>query len=205
MILSAPHLSQRAIVLGAIVGFHVLLAYLLATGLGASVIQVITPPLIMQPYEEPTERVDPPPPPPVDFDRVPIEVPPPVTAINEATDDGNRISAVIDTGPPKVDPVPIAPRVEPIHLVGKHSLPNTEDFYPPVARRLGIEGATNVQVCVDERGRMVNKPTVLQSSGDARLDQGALQVAQAGKYARSARGETFVPNCYAFRIIFTMK
>ena len=103
---------------------------------------------------------------------------------------------------------PVAPPIakpDPIRLVGKNVLPNTEDYYPPTARREGAEGAANVQVCVDERGKRQGEPTVTQSSGDARLDKGAVALARDGKYARSMRGDAYVPNCFGFRIIFTMQ
>jgi hypothetical protein len=45
---------------------------------------------------------------------------------------------------------------------------------------------------------------VTQSSGDARLDKGAIGVARDGRYARAMRGDAYVPNCYGFRIIFAI-
>ena len=200
----SPALSQRAVMFLGIVAFHVVLIYLFASGLAATAIQLVIPQTEVSFIKDPP-RIDEPPPridatltPPPELDIGPVpDVP------NNGDDGGDtaitRTAVAFD--PPAV-PKGVE-RVEPIHLVGKNQLPNTEDYYPPSVRRDGIQGATEVTVCVDERGKRTGEPTVIRSSGDARLDKGALAVARDGKYARSARGETFVPNCYGFRIIFT--
>lgn len=197
-----PVLSQRAIVFAGIVGFHVVLVYFLATGLATQTIQVILQPLegtiLPEKIVEPTR---PPPPPTTITDRAIVDFGPDPDFDINIPDGGTAI-----TRPPVADPPTVIieppPRIDPIHLVGKHRLPNTEDFYPPHLIRLGVEGATNIRICVDESGRRQGDPTVIESSGDARLDEAALTVGRAGRYARSARGETYVPNCYAFRIVF---
>jgi TonB family protein len=202
----SPALSQRALTFGAIVAFHVVLIYLFASGLGAATLQVVTTTLIGTVIDPPPAPPEPPPPAPqpdLESARVDINLgPPPDVRINIPSDDsGAALSGVLT---PDLPPVIEAPpsRVEPIHLVGHHQLPNTQDYYPAPLIRDGIEGATNIQVCVDERGRRQGDPTVTQTSGNARLDRAALDVARDGRYARSARGETFVPNCYGFRIVF---
>jgi protein TonB len=200
----SPALSQRAIVLGVIVAFHVLLVYALAVGLTRTVFDWIPPPLELTPVppiDEPTVPVEPPPP---NLEHVrPIDVPEPVVAINNPPD-GDQIVARTEPDPPRVLPPPVTPRVEPMRLVGRHQLPNTEDYYPAPERRAEAEGAANVQVCVDERGKRQGEPTVTQSSGNARFDEAALDVVRDGRYARAMRGDTFVPNCYGFRVIFKM-
>jgi periplasmic protein TonB len=201
----SPALSQRAIVLAAIIAFHVLLLIALSNGLARTTLQRVLEPIDATVIDKPTRTEEPPPaPPPPEF-TPPRQIdlgPPPDVYIAEA-----EVGPTI-TAPVTPDPVPIAPpqpRVEPIRLVGRNVLPNTEDYYPPTERRNGVEGATNVEVCVNERGKRVGDPRVTQSSGNARFDKAALDVARAGRYARAARGEAFVPNCYGFRIIFTMK
>jgi TonB family protein len=89
--------------------------------------------------------------------------------------------------------------------MGKHQLPDTEDYYPPDLRRQGIQGATNVRVCVDERGVRQGEPTIEKSSGNDRLDLGAVNIARHGRYARSVQGVMPVGNCYRFKIIFVIK
>jgi periplasmic protein TonB len=200
----SPALSQRAIVLGVIVAFHVLLVYALATGLARTVIEVIVPPIELTPIppvDKPKVPVQPPP--PNLRQPQPIEFPKPDVPINVPPDDPDLVARV-ETDPRPVFQPPVTPRVEPTRLVGRHQLPNTEDYYPAPERRAEAEGAANVQVCVDERGKRQGEPTVTQSSGNARFDEAALEVVRDGRYARAMRGDTFVANCYGFRVIFKM-
>lgn len=85
--------------------------------------------------------------------------------------------------------------------------PDTEDFYPPSARRLGEAGATVVSVCVDPRGRLTSVPAIIESSGIGQIDQGALRLARAGSghYRPTTENGQPVSACYAFRIRFQLE
>ena len=85
--------------------------------------------------------------------------------------------------------------------------PNTADYYPDAARRLGEKGSATVQVCVDGTGRLMSNPTLAQSSGSARLDEGALRLARAGSghYRATTEDGKPVTACYPFRIRFELK
>jgi TonB family protein len=87
-------------------------------------------------------------------------------------------------------------------MLGRNVLPDSEDYYPPERRRLGIEGAALVRVCVDARGTRSGEPLIEESSQDAQLDAAALNVARHGRYVRSEQGGVAVPNCYRFHIVF---
>jgi protein TonB len=189
----------------AIVGLHVVLVYLFASGLAIKTVKLVFEPAQVEFIPEQRQIDEAPPPPPVDFVPVRPDVgPPPDIELNVPSDAGTAITPPpIGEPPPRV--VDTAPRVEPIHLVGKNQLPNTEDYYPPSAIRENVQGAASINVCVDERGKRTGEPTLIASSGDSRLDKAAIAVGRDGKYARSARGATFVPNCYGFKIIFTTK
>ena len=84
--------------------------------------------------------------------------------------------------------------------------PNTDDFYPPQARRLDEQGVGTVQVCVDANGRLTADPTMLQGTGSARLDDGALKLARAGSghYRATTENGRPVSSCYAFRVRFQL-
>jgi TonB family protein len=200
----SPALSQRAVMFAGIVAFHVVLVYLFASGLAVKTIKVVFEPpqvefidKIEKPVERPVEQVP-------RFEKPYIDLgPPPDFPVNLETDSGTALTAQPTIADPPVVP-PVAPPVEPIRLVGRHQLPNTDDFYPAQARRDSIEGATSIQVCVDEQGKRVGDPKILQSSGNAFLDKGALEVGRHGKYARSTRGGAPIANCYGFRIIFNL-
>ena len=87
-------------------------------------------------------------------------------------------------------------------MLGANQLPNSEEFYPPDMRRLNVQGATNLRVCVDAQGARVGEPTIEQSSGFPSLDLGAVNLAKHGRFARSMLGDTPVGNCFRFRIAF---
>jgi TonB family protein len=84
--------------------------------------------------------------------------------------------------------------------------PDTADFYPPVARRLNEAGISVVRVCVDPDGRLTANPTIFQSSGSVRIDEGALSLARAGSghYRPTTENGRPVSACYAFRIRFQL-
>jgi TonB family protein len=199
----SPGLSQRAVLFGAIVGLHAVLVYLFASGLAIKTVKLVFEPADVSFIEEVRQPATPPPPPPVDLVQTRVDVgPPPDIVLNLPSDPGTALTPpqTISDPPPRVIDPPA--RVEPIRLVGKNQLPNTEDYYPPSAIRENVQGAASISVCVDDRGKRTGDPTLIDSSGDARLDKAALAVGRDGRYARSARGATFVPNCYAFKIIF---
>lgn len=85
--------------------------------------------------------------------------------------------------------------------------PNPDDFYPSVPRGLGQEGNVIVQVCVDTKGRLTNEPTALQSSGNGRLDAGALALARAGSghYRATTEDGRPVDACYPYRVVFKLR
>ena len=58
--------------------------------------------------------------------------------------------------------------------------PSTDEFYPDASIRLEEKGLVTVQVCVDGKGRLTSEPTIVQSTGSTRLEEGALRLAKAG-------------------------
>jgi len=85
--------------------------------------------------------------------------------------------------------------------------PDTADYFPEASRRLGEMGSATVQVCVDGNGRLTASPTIAQSSGSARLDEGALRLARAGSghYRPTTEDGKPVSACYPFRIRFKLE
>ncbi|MGB6487141.1 MAG: TonB family protein [Steroidobacteraceae bacterium] len=85
--------------------------------------------------------------------------------------------------------------------------PDTEDYYPPGARRLGETGTSVVSVCVDPRGKLIAAPTLATSSGIGQIDEGALRLAKAGSghYRPTTEDGRAVSSCYAFRITFRLE
>jgi hypothetical protein len=198
-------LSGRALAIAGILALHVLAAYLLVTGLVQTVIHDKGKSLSVIFITEPAPpRAPPTPVTKVDFTttRVPRERlplprlpdPEPEVPAPPAADSANAPTAAV---------APAAP--DAIRILGKNQMPDTQEYYPPALIREGIGGAAYVRVCVDEKGLRRGEPTIEQSSGNAQLDLGALNVARHGRYARAVQGSTPVPYCYRFHIAFRFR
>ena len=199
-------LSRRAFIVGSILVIHTFIVYALATGLGSALITVAPPAIVGNVLFDPRTPVQKPPLPPVDFKR------PEISRVTREVDVGEptleETTVAVDNKPLPVIPDLVTPPPHvppPLRMVGQNSLPNTEDFYPPDLRRQGIEGAANVRVCVDAKGVRQGEPFVELSSGNPRLDEGALKIARAGRYARAMQGDVPVATCHRFHIGFHMK
>jgi TonB family protein len=199
--------SQRTVVFATIAGLHVAAIALIVSGFGRVIMQKAFDPIIG--IDIPVvERTDPPPAPPADpqFQRPELDLgPAPDLPFDMPSDDGGTAltGPVADT--PRVAPVAPQPVALPVRVVGKHRLPNTDDYYPASEIRAGVEGTSTVGVCVDANGKRSSDPKVVQSSGSARLDEGAMHVLRDGRYARAMQGDEYVSNCYQFRISFKLK
>jgi TonB family protein len=194
---------ERALAFATIAGLHALVIGLILSGFGRTAVTVLIGDLQAQIIDPPKTTEHPLPPPQPTFQRVKVDVPKPYFKVDDPPP-ANAISGEV-AEPPLPVPQVASPAPEPIRLVGRHRLPNTDDYYPAAKIRDGIEGASVVKVCVDANGRRTGDPTVQQSSGDAGLDLGAQHVARDGRYARAMQGDQYVPNCYAFRIIFQVR
>jgi TonB family protein len=199
-------LSRRAVALGGIAGLHLLVISLIASGLGNRLVELVADPIkVTAIAAQPIVRDAPPPPANPTLRRPETDLGPKPDMVIEGDPGPGALTAVPQQppAPSQVDPRPgPAP---PIRLIGRNQLPNTSDFYPPALIRQGVEGAAVVRVCVDEKGSRRGEPAVEQSSGNARLDAGAIGVARAGQYARAMQGDTPVPVCHRIRIGFNLK
>jgi protein TonB len=199
-------LPRRALAVSAIIVLHVLVAYLLATGLIHTIEVGDSAPT---PARVNIERAPPTPAPVVrakaelaapKIDSPPLPPPPVMLTPESPPDTGTLVGGESPAGE-----LAGPPAAEAILIQGKNVLPATVDYYPPAKRREGIEGASYVRVCVDAQGIRQGEPLLERSSGDAELDTGALNIARHGRYARSLRGVLPVPNCYHFRIAFKIQ
>jgi periplasmic protein TonB len=203
--------TRRSVVFSAIVGLHILIAWALATGLARRAIELVAPPIKTEIIEEVQKHDEPPPPPPPQLERPPVEVPPadvdiqlPVepqsTAIADVTD------KPVSTAPPP-PPAPPPPRPVNRREGGPGTgFPSTEDYYPPASKRFNEEGSVTVHVCIGPNGKLTEDPTVAQTSGSARLDEGAIKLAKAGSghYQPTTEDGQPVNACVPFRIKFAL-
>lgn len=196
--------SRRTVAMVAIVCLHVAVFYAYLTGLAQG---IITPPaerihVIMTPR---ISKPQPPPPPrltpsidPLPTSLVPLDLPLVPTVITVP-----RLPRpnVVSVRPP------VARSVARVTGGPGAGFPDTEDYYPPAARRLGEVGNTVVSVCVDPRGRLTAAPNLVDSSGIRRIDEGALRLATAGSghYRPTTENGRAVSSCYAFRVRFQLE
>src|SRR5438045_9711777 len=100
--------TRRGAVLGVSLGVHLFLAWALATGLARRVMEVIAPPIQTDIVEEKKLEKEPPPPPPPEFEKPPVEVPPPDVQIDMPVEapQTTAITAVAATPHPPAPPRP---------------------------------------------------------------------------------------------------
>jgi protein TonB len=198
-------ISRRAIVLVVIILLHVLLAYGLATGLARRAMEIIAPPIQTTIVEEVQQHDLPPPPPPPEFERPPVEVPPPDINIDIPAEP-TQSTAITDVTDKHVAAPPpaahVATRTAP--STGKN-FPNSADYYPPASMRLGEEGSAALHVCVGPNGKTSEEPTVIKTSGSSRLDEGAVRLAKAGHYNPGTEDGKPINACFNVSIKFQLK
>jgi TonB family protein len=207
----APHdsnfLSRRMAIFLAIVGLHAILIYGFASGFAVRIIKGRPPATgvmidVIKPVPLPPPAI-----PTVEKKAFALKAdlsktldPPPINIVSTSED----TVMVLTEPPPHSDPPPTVAR----HVGGPGAgFPDTDEYYPSSARRAGENGAATVQVCVGESGRLISSPTITQSSGNARLDDGALKLAKAGSghYRATTEDGRPVNDCYSFRIRFELK
>jgi len=210
-------LSRRSIALMVVVCLHVGVFYALMSGLAYNITKVIPAVMQTQIIDEPHPRdVLPPLPPPsltvpsvksenlfLPLHSIPIQEPPDKADVALPPSQTEPLSSANGemSSPPTT------------HVVSRvqggpgQGFPNPDEYYPMVARHLQEEGVATVRVCVDPRGRLTSDPTTVESTGSARLDAGALQLARAGSghYRSSLEDGKAVNSCYSFRVRFQLK
>ena len=200
-----PSLSRRTTVVLLIVGLHVLVICLLATGIVVPKALQATPTRIaVSVLPRPAPPIPPAPlAPTLAHPRIVIPTP-------EAPEAPTEPTVTLRDGVTQAQPVRPADPPMPVNRVPGGpgaGFPNTDDFYPEASRRLGEKGMATINVCVDGTGRLIGKPTIGRSSGIARLDEGAMKLANAGSghYRATTEDGRPVSACYSFRVRFELR
>jgi protein TonB len=173
--------SKRMAAFVLVVIIHVLFVYVLASGLGKKVVEVVLGPVETRLIEELPDEDEEPPPPPPEIETPPPYVPPPEIAIDIPMDSGptTAISNVTSERPVAAPPPVAAPK--PVERNVVKTPPSTQGRgakitqpeYPPAARRAGEEGTVQLQVLVLSSGR-AGEVKVARSSGFPKLDEAAI-------------------------------
>jgi TonB family protein len=205
------YFSLRSATLFLIAGLHAVLFFGLITSLSHTHSAQVPPDLLNRDVPSvPPERT------PVvassNLSHWTINVPKPVVESPPRLDIDNDVTTDVSADPRDVI-VPTVSSDTPKH-VGQRlaggpgaGFPETADFYPSPSIRLGEEGLTTVQVCVDTRGRLTSEPTTVKGSGTSRLDDAALKLARAGSghYRAATEDGQPVNSCYSFAVRFQLR
>ena len=194
--------TRRTAVLATIIALHVFILWALATGLARKAIEVLAPPIQTDIVQEEKTKAEPPPPPPPELKREVVEIPPPDIniAMPEAAPATTAITAAVATKPTVAPP----PRPVVAGTPPKAKFGPTESYYPDASRRLGEEGTATVHVCIGANGKLTGPPTILQSSGKERLDQGAINYAKDQHWTAGTDEGKAVDKCLDFRVKFQL-
>jgi protein TonB len=175
--------NKRLAAFALVVLIHVLFVYVLASGLGKKVVEVVLGPVETRLIEELPEDDEPPPPPP-EIDTPPPYVPPPEISIEIPVDTGPTTAITnVTTERPVAAPPPPAPK--PVEKAVVKTPPSTvgrgarisQPEYPPASRRAGEAGTVTLKVFVLDTGR-VGEVQVAKSSGFPKLDEAAVKEVQ---------------------------
>lgn len=80
---------------------------------------------------------------------------------------------------------------------------NPDDFYPPNARSRGEQGSPVLQACVGPSGQLLREPVITDSSGNSELDDAAIRLAKAMRYAAGEKaGIPVAESCIKFKVKF---
>jgi len=173
--------QKRTLAFVLVVLIHAGFFYVLNSGLGAKLVQVITGPVQTEIIDEPEDEENEPPPPPPEIEAPPPYVPPPDFAIEmpaaqTATTAITGVTNVKPTAPPPTKAPEKATVKTPPSTTGKGAR-ITQPEYPPSSRRAGEEGTVTLQVYVLETGK-AGEVKVSKSSGFPKLDEAAVREVQ---------------------------
>lgn len=206
----ATHFSRRTVTFLLVASLHAAVLCGLALGVSTKFIKLTPPQLQIHPVDRVLPPVDSLPLPKPDWSPTRIDprkpddlhwpapdVPPPGD-VHETLPEAQGGTGTLPPPPVTLNRVQGGPGI---------GFPSAHDFYPPGAIRRGEQGIATVSACVDANGRLTSNPTIVQSTGSFRLDDGALTLAIAGSghYRATTENGRPVNSCYAFRIRFDLK
>jgi periplasmic protein TonB len=202
--------SRRVIAFIVVLAVHALMFWGLNAGLTDFVREKLLGDITTVDIAPPKEDEAKPPPPPPKLETTPPPfVPPPDIDISIPVDDNSsaietavtteRPVAVVPTAPAPRAPVDIAPKIDPRRPPG-----TSDEYYPAAAKRAGIEGSIVVKLQVLETGRVASVE-VQTSSGDERLDQGAVAYVKTWRLLPGTRDGKPIPMTWSVKVTFKLK
>jgi periplasmic protein TonB len=203
----ASFFSRRIVALLLIACLHGIVLFALESGLLQRMTESTPDRMDTVVVSEPQAHEIPPPLPRPDLAPARVEIPAPDLALEIPAGVDAIASVAPEQSPSATSPASSAPAVLRVPGGPAAGFPNTEDYYPAAAKRLGETGIAAVRVCVNGNGRLGAEPTIAQPSGSARLDEAALRLAKAGSghYRPTIEDGRPVSSCFPFRIRFELR
>jgi protein TonB len=204
--------SKRTAAFVLVVIIHVLFVYVLASGLGKQVVEVVMGPVETRLIEELPDDEDEPPPPPPEMETPPPYVQPPEFAIDIQVDTSNTTAiSNVTSERPVAAPPPIA-AAKPVEREVVKTPPSTvgrgarvtKPEYPPASRRAGEEGTVTLRAFVGNDGRC-SQVEVVKSSGFPKLDEAAVnEVKRNWKFVPGKEDGKPVAMWHTFAVTFKL-
>lgn len=201
--------ARRSITFFLVAGLHIALFYGLMTGLAFRIIKVIPTSIQARMLRPAQERVLPPLAPSPRTNSK-LEIPIPDFPRTEGSIENKEIIAEpqrFASSWPEAPPAVALREIVRVPGGPGSGFPNTDDYYPSIAKRMEEQGSATIGVCVGADGKLTADPTIAQSSGSPRLDAGALLLAKAGSghYRAGTDDGRAVSSCYSFRVRFALR
>jgi protein TonB len=89
-------------------------------------------------------------------------------------------------------------------IQSREQFSNPRPPYPLASRRMGEQGAVDLQLCLSQRGD-VESVAVIKSSGYRRLDQSALETVKTWKFSALEMVTAPLSDCYRLPIQFRLE
>lgn len=217
-------LNRRILVVGAVVGFHVLVVWALQSGLLRRAAEMVIPIQVLAEIIEPAQPLvtpEPPPPKPVAQPPKPQpkpvarqqpvpqpvlqEEPSPVAPVVAPPEPAPPVTVAAPTPPaPPVPPAPPAPpRIE-LPSSSADYLNNPRPPYPALSKRMGEQGKVVVRAFIGTDGT-ASRAEVQSSSGYQRLDQTAVQTVLRWRYVPGKRNGVAEAMWFNIPIVFELR
>jgi len=180
--------GRQAVGFTVVVLLHVVLGYVMITGLGKQIVEVIKQPLETKIIEEvkPPEPPPPPPPPPPQSAPPPVFIPPVEIVINTPPPPPPVVAAVptapTTPAPSRPTPPPVAAPAIPDRNVSERPISGPALVYPKRMVEAGREGSVDLECDVDTEGKTSNC-AVVSSTGGGSFSDAAMEYVTHAKYA----------------------
>lgn len=89
-------------------------------------------------------------------------------------------------------------------IQSREQFPNPRPPYPLASRRMGEQGAVDLQLCLSQQGH-VESVAVIKSSGYGRLDQSAVETVKTWKFSALETAVLPLSDCYRLPIHFRLE